>query len=141
MILLDTNVLSELMRPNPHPNVWAWIVAQPRVTLYGASISKAEILYGIALLPKGQRRTALAQAAEALFTEDLADHVLPFDEVAAAHYAEIVALRHRAGKPMEGFDALIAATALAAGADIATRDVGGFAGCGFRVINPWEAQR
>jgi predicted nucleic acid-binding protein len=74
-----------------------------------------------------------------MFAEDFADRVLPFDGTAAARYAEIVTARQRAGSPIEAFDALIAATALAIGADIATRDIGGFEGCGLTLINPWEA--
>jgi toxin FitB len=139
VIILDTNVLSELMRAEPHPRVVAWIAAQPSATLYTTSVNQAEILYGIVALPEGRRRTALVAAAEAMFTEDLNDRVLPFDGVAAARYAEIVATRRRAGSPIEGFDALIAATALAAGADVATRDVTGFEGCGLTLINPWVA--
>lgn len=137
-IVLDTNVISELMRPEPHPAVLDWIAAQPRATLYTTDINQAEILYGIAALPEGRRRTTLAAAAEAMFTEDLAGHILPFDGAAAARYADIVVARRRAGNPIEGFDALIAATALAAGADVATRDIGGFDGCGLTLINPWD---
>lgn len=139
MILLDTNVISELMRPEPHPAVLAWVAAQPRATLYASSISQAEILYGIAVLPEGRRRTALAAVAEAIFAEDLAGRVLPFDSAAAASYATVVVSRRQAGNPIEGFDALIAATALAARAGVATRDTGGFAACGLTVINPWAA--
>ena len=138
MILLDTNVISELMRPKPDGTVLAWVAARPRATLYASSISKAEILYAITLLPKGRRRAALAAAAEAIFSEDLAGRVLPFDTGAAASYAAVVVARREAGSPIDGFDALIAATALAAGAGIATRDTGGFAECGLTVINPWE---
>ncbi len=88
-------------------------------------------------MPQGRRRAALAAAADAMFTEDLTERVLPFDGAAAARYADIVATRCRAGKPIEGFDAQIAATALGFGANIATRDVSGFAGCGVTLINPW----
>ncbi len=140
MIVLDTNVLSELMRPEPHPAVLAWVAAQPRATLYTTSVNRAEILYGIAAMSEGRRRTALAAAAEAIFTEDMAGYVLPFDGAAAARYAEIVAARRRAGSPMEALDALIAATAVTVGAGVATRDIGGFQGCGLRIlIDPWSA--
>jgi len=139
VIVLDTNVISELMRSEPHPKVVAWVAARPRATLYATSISQAEILYGIAALPEGRRRTALAEAADAMFTEDLADRVLPFDGAAAARYAEIVIARRGVGSPIEGFDALIAATALAVGADVATRDIGGFEGCGLTLVDPWDA--
>ena len=139
MIVLDTNVLSELMRSEPDGAVFAWVAAQPRAALYTTSVSKAEILYGIAALPEGRRRTALAAAAEAMFTDDFAGRVLPFDEAAAVHYAEIVAARRREGRAIEAFDAQIAATARVAGADLATRDVGDFADCGLTLVNPWKA--
>ena len=139
MIVLDTNVLSELMRPEPHPAVFAWVAAQPRASLYTTSLNRAEVLYGVAALPKGRRKDALAAAAELMFQEDLAGRILPFDGNGAVHYAKLVMARRDAGAPIEAFDALIAAATLAAGAGIATRDVGGFAGCGLSVVNPWEA--
>jgi predicted nucleic acid-binding protein len=137
VIVLDTNVVSELMRAKPHPAVLAWVAAQPRAMLYTTSINQTEILYGIAMLPAGRRRTALAAAAEAMFAEDLAGRVLPYDGAAAARYAEIVVARRRVGNPIEAFDALIAATALSTGASVATRDIGGFDGCGLALIDPW----
>ena len=137
MIVVDTNVISELMRGEPHPAVLTWVAAQPRALLYTTHINQAEILYGIAALPEGRRRAALTAAATAMFAEDFADRILPFEARAAAHYPEIVLARRQAGNPIEKFDALIAATALAAGARIATRDTGGFAGCGLTVIDPW----
>lgn len=138
MIVLDTNVLSELMRPEPHPAVFAWVAAQPRASIYTTSINRAEVLYGIAALPSGRRKKALTAAAEAVFDEDLAGRILPFDSSSAVHYAKLVIARRDAGASIEAFDALISAAALSAGAGIATRDVGGFAGCGLSVINPWE---
>ena len=137
MIVLDTNVISELMRPQPDPAVVGWIAAQSSATLCTTSINKAEILYGIAALPRGRRRTALLAAAEAVFDKDLDDRVLPFDGTGAARYAEIVTARNRAGKPIEAFDALIAAIALAADAALATRDIGDFEGLGLALIDPW----
>ena len=136
MIVLDTNVLSELMRLEPHPAVFAWVAAQPRASLYTTAINRAEVLYGIAALPAGRRRDALAAAAEAVFSEDLAGRILPFNDASAVHYARLVTTRREAGTPIEAFDALIAAAALAAGAGLATRDTGGFAECGLSVINP-----
>jgi toxin FitB len=138
VIVLDTNVISELMRPEPHPGVLAWVAAQPRARLYATHINQAEILYGIAALPDGRRRARLAAAADAMFAEEFAGHILPFGAAAAARYPDVVLGRRRAGIPIEGFDALIAATALAAGAALATRDVGGFAGCGLTLIDPWK---
>ena len=139
MIVVDTNVISELMRGEPHPAVVAWVAAQPRALLYTTHINQAEILYGIAALPEGRRRAALATAAEAMFAEDFAGRILPFKAAAAARYPGIVLARRRAGNPIEKFDALIAAVALAAGAEVATRDTGGFAGCGLTLIDPWTA--
>jgi len=128
------------MRAQPEAKVFAWVGARRRAELFTTSVNKAEILYGIAALPEGRRRAELATAAEAMFLEDFAGRVLPFDEQAAVHYAEIVASRRRAGRPIEAFDAQIAAAARAAGADLATRDVEGFARCGLIVVNPWEAE-
>jgi len=139
VIVVDTNVISELMRGEPHPGVLAWVAAQPRALLYTTYINQAEILYGIAALPEGRRRAALAAAAMAMFTEDFAGRILSFDAGAAGCYHEIVLVRRQAGNPIEKFDARIAATAMAAGASIATRDKGGFAGCGLTLVNPWEA--
>jgi predicted nucleic acid-binding protein len=139
VIVVDTNVISELMRGEPHPAVLAWMGAQPRALLYTTHINQAEILYGISALPEGRRRTALTAAAVAMFAEDFAGRILPFDAVAAARYPGVVLARRQAGNPIEKFDALIAATALAAGASIATRDLGGFTGCGLTLVNPWEA--
>ena len=139
MIVLDTNVISELMRPEPEPLVVAWMAAQPRALLYTTYINQIEIMYGVGALPEGRRRTALAVAAEALFAEDFADRILPFGAAAAARYPGIVLARRQAGTPIEGFDALIAAIALGAGASVATRDAGGFAGCGVGLIDPWVA--
>lgn len=139
MIVLDTNVISELMRGEPDPAVLAWVVAQPRALLYTTRINQAEILYGIAALPEGRRRAALAAAAEAMFAEDFAGRILPLEAQAAARYPGVVLARHRAGHPIEKFDALIAAIALAAGAEIVTRDTGGFAGCGLSLIDPWTS--
>ena len=138
MIIVDTNVISELMRGEPHPAVLAWVAVQPRALLYTTHINQAEILFGIGALPEGRRRTALAAAAMAMFAEDFAGRVLPFEAAAAARYPEIVLARRQAGTPIEKFDALIAAIALAAGASIATRDTSGFTGCDLTVIDPWE---
>jgi predicted nucleic acid-binding protein len=137
VIVLDTNVISELMRPEPHQGVLAWVAAHPRALLCTTHINQAEILYGIAALPAGRRRSNLAAAAEAMFAEEFAGRILPCGAAATARYSDIVVARWRAGSPIDGFDALIAATALAAGADVATRDIGGFSGCGLTLIDPW----
>lgn len=138
MIVLDTNVISELIRPEPHPGVLAWVAAQPRSLLYTTHINQAEMLYGIAALPEGRRRSAFARLTETMVAEDFAGRVLTFNAAAAAHYADIAANRRRSGNPIGVLDALIAGIALAAAAaGIATRDTAGFEGCGLTVINPW----
>jgi hypothetical protein len=137
VIILDTNVLSELMRASVDASVAAWVDGEAAAELFTTSVSKAEIVAGLAVLPAGRRRSGLATAAEVMFGRLFAGKILPFDYVAANHYGGIMAARRAAGRPISIFDAQIAAIALAAGADVATRDASGFGGCGLRVINPW----
>jgi len=139
VIVLDTNVLSELMRPAPAERVVRWVAAQPATSLYTTSITQAEILHGILLLPRGRRRTTLQAAAEAMFNEDFDGRVLPFGSQSAVIYASIAVERRRAGRPISQFDAQIAAISRSAGAAIATRNVSDYEGCGVTVINPWQA--
>lgn len=139
MIVLDTNVVSELMNLRPDRVVLAWAAAQPRSDLVTTSVTKAEIFYGIAILPPGRRKQVLAEAATRIFATSFADRVLPFDADAAERYGEIGSMRRRAGQPISVLDAQIAAIALTAGASVATRDVSGFEGCGVVVIDPWTA--
>jgi hypothetical protein len=139
MIVLDTNVLSELMKPEPAAPVVRWTATQPAALLYITSITLAEVMHGILRLPKGKRRTAL-EAAEAMFAEEFPGRILAFGSEAAHPYAEIVSERSRAGRPISHFDAQIAAIARTHGADLATRNVNDFAGCGVRIINPWGAR-
>jgi hypothetical protein len=137
MIVLDTNVVSELMRPRPNENVVAWIASRSASTLCTTTISQAEVLHGVLLLPKGKRRDSLEQAADAMFEADFAERVLPFTSGAARAYARIAASRRRAGRPISTFDAQIAAITSASGSSLATRNVEDFEGCGIEVINPW----
>lgn len=137
MIVLDTNVLSELMKAAPADKVVGWTAGQPATSLYTTSITQAEILHGIILLPVGRRRNAIETAAAAMFREDFGGRILPFGSDAAYAYARIAADRRRAGRPISHFDAQIAAIARSAGAAIATRNVVDYEGCGVRVINPW----
>lgn len=139
MIVLDTNVISELMKPHPSPAVVSWVAGQLRSELFATSVTKAEILLGIASLPTGRRRAGLAEAAERLFASLMVDRVIPFDADAAEHYAEVVIGRRRIGRPIAIADAQIAAIALASNAAVATRDVADFEGCGVAIVNPWEA--
>lgn len=138
MIILDTNVLSELMKPSPAERVATWLAAQPAMSLYTTSITQAEILHGLLLLPPGRRRTAIEAAAESMFEEDFGGRILGFGSDAALPYALIASERRRAGRPISHFDAQIAAIAYSARAAIATRNVPDFDGTGVKVVNPWR---
>jgi predicted nucleic acid-binding protein len=138
MIVLDTNVLSELMRPKPDDGVIVWIKGHSASRLFTTSVTQAEIFHGILLLAPGRRRTALQEAAEAMFAEDLGGRVLPFGSDAALPYARIAAARRRAGRPISHFDAQIAAISVVHGAVLATRNVLDFEGCGVDLVDPWQ---
>lgn len=139
MIVLDTNVLSELLRPAPDSRVLAWLKAQARTSVFTTTVTRGEILYGIRLLPEGRRRRELWEAATAIFNEDLAEHVLAFDSEAADAYADIAAHRRGIGRPISQFDAMIAAMARSRGANLAARNDKDFDECGVVVVNPWNA--
>lgn len=139
MIVLDTNVLSELMRPTPSEAVLRWFAGRSAATLFTTTITQAEILFGLALLPEGRRRSDLLVAAEQMFAEDFAGRVLPFDSMAAKAFAPIAAGRRQQGRPTGAFDAQIAAIAASHGAALATRNVADFLDCGVPIINPWES--
>jgi hypothetical protein len=138
MIILDTNVLSELMGSSPAASVLDWIATQPSAGLYTTTITQAEILHGLMLLPAGRRRRGLEAAAAELFAEEFGGRVLGFGTDAAPPYARIASDRRRAGRPISHFDAQIAAIARSTGAAIATRNVADFEGCGVRLVNPWK---
>jgi len=126
------------MRPTPAPQVLAWLDRQVPSQVYLCATVRAEIELGIALLPDGRKRQALYHAAQSMFREDFAGHCLPFDESAAIRYAEIVALRQRAGRPISVEDAQIAATALSCDLTLASRNVRDFSGIpGLRLVDPW----
>ena len=137
MIVLDTNVLSEALRPVPQPSVLDWLANQPRASLFITTVTRGEILYGIRLLADGKRRQGLWDAARKIFDVDFADQVLSFDSDAADMYAEIAASRRAAGKPISQFDAMIVAMARSRGASLATRNAKDFDDCGVDIINPW----
>jgi toxin FitB len=137
MIIVDTNVLSEVIKVSPSPRVVDWWNSHPETELYLTSITPAEILAGIELLPKGKRRAAIAQAAEATFREDFADRILPFDGESAREFARIIAVRRKLGRPISQPDAQIAAIARNCGAVMATRNTGDFERCGVKLVNPW----
>ncbi len=139
MIVLDTNVLSELMRPIPDAGVLTWIAAQRAQNLYTTSITQSEILHGIMLLPLGRKRRAFEAAAEAMFSEDFAGRVLAFDGDAASQYARIAVDRRRRGRPISQSDAQIAAIARSHEGTVATRNTTDFEGCGVDLVDPWTA--
>jgi len=138
MIILDTNVLSELMRPKPSAGVTDWIGQQLQTELFTTAITEAEIFYGIELLAKGKRREQLLAAADAIFSEDLAGRVLGFESDAARVYSKIAAQRRAYGKPISHENAQIAAITRLRRAKLATRNVADFADCGIDVVNPWS---
>ncbi|HUZ76318.1 MAG TPA: type II toxin-antitoxin system VapC family toxin [Chloroflexota bacterium] len=139
MIVLDTNVVSELMRPEPDPQVATWVRDRGRRELGTTAITLAEVRYGIARLTDGRRKQILLATADEIFST-YHDQVLPFDAVAAEQYAIIASTRERAGRPISGFDAQIAAVCRARGAALATRNVADFEGTGVEIIDPWLRQ-
>ncbi|MFN7004548.1 MAG: type II toxin-antitoxin system VapC family toxin [Roseinatronobacter sp.] len=140
MILLDTNVISELMRAQPAQVVLDWFGQQDAADLFISAITEAELRTGIAILPDGQRRDRLQMAVEAMIEQDFQTRILPFDSAAARAYADIAAGRRAAGRPIAETDCQIAAIARAIGTPVATRNVKDFDGCGITVINPWNDQ-
>lgn len=138
MIVLDTNVISELLRPRPNRGVVAWVDAQPSAVLHLTAVTVGELVYGVARLPNGRRRMALALAVEAVISEDFAHRVLPYDEAAARHLGDIAAHRDRLGRPISTADAQISAICRSHGAAVATRNVDDFEEIGVEVIDPWN---
>lgn len=140
MILLDTNILSELMRPSPEPKVLNWLDAQPELNVWICAITVAEIRLGIALLPQGKRKDFLADLAEAMFQEEFFDRCLPFGFSATSKYASIVATRTNQGSPISVEDAQIAAVACTDGLTLATRNTKDFVDIdGLALVNPWDS--
>lgn len=138
MIVLDTNVLSEFMRPQPDERMVAWLKQQTRSNLFTTAVTRGEMLYGVLILPDGRRRTRMHQEVEAIFAVDMAGRVLPYDEAAADAHAVVAAARRVQGRPVEPFDAMIAGIARSHGATLATRNVRDFEGCGIPLIDPWH---
>jgi toxin FitB len=136
--LIDTNVLSELLRAAPAPAVVTWFGAQRADGLFVSAVTQAEMQLGARLLPAGKRRATIESALRAMFDEDFAGRVLPFDTLAVPAYVEIVSARRSSGRPIAQFDAQIAAIARLHGARLATRNETDFADCGVAVVNPWR---
>ena len=139
MILLDTNVVSEPMRPNPDRRVLAWLDAQAAESLYLATVTLAELLLGIESLPAGKRRKALDAALHQQVIDLFGKRIVPFDLAAAGTYAQIVTRARRHGHPIAVADAQIAAIAASRQFTVATRDERPFQAAGVPVINPWTA--
>lgn len=139
MFVLDTNVVSELIRPAPNPAVVAWVGGRPAGSLFFTAVGEAEMRLGVAIMPAGARRDALAAEVDAMLREDFARRVLPFDSSAARDYAKIAAARRRAGRPVSHADCQIAAIAASRGGQLVTRNVRDFEGIEIAVINPWES--
>lgn len=139
MIVIDTNVASELIRPSPAETVQAWVRSHDPSELCTTAVTVAEIRYGIERLHDGRRKEVLKAAVAEIF-EMFAEQVLPFDNAAAEQYALVVSQRDALGLPIDGFDAQIAAICRARGAALATRNLRDFDKTGIEVINPWHAQ-
>jgi predicted nucleic acid-binding protein len=138
MIVIDTNVVSEAMRPAPHPAARAWLNDQAAETLYLSTVTVAELLFGIAALPAGKRKDRLEQALVGLMGL-FRDRILPFDIDAARRYAGLAVTAKLAGRGLPLPDGYIAAIAASRGFIVASRDTGPYAAAGVSVINPWES--
>ena len=139
MFVIDTNVASELMRPEPASTVAAWIAERDADELFLTAVSEAELLYGVAIMPAGTRRSTLETAMARWLDLGFTDRILPFDSAAARAYAEIAAVRRRTGRPMGEADCQIAAISRSRGAVLVTRNVRDFEDTGIDVVNPWAA--
>jgi len=139
VIILDTNVISELARIDPGPKVVTWLDSLPAAEIATTAITAAELLYGVARLPDGRRRAALAETIDALINEDFRDRVEPFNGLAAEQYAAVVVGREKKGRPISAADAQIAAICRVHSATLATRNTGDFTDTGIDLINPWDA--
>ena len=138
MIILDTNVLSALMRQLPDRAVVSWLDRQPRASIWTTSITALEIQYGLQILPAGKRRTALLRAFGTLLDTLISQRIASFDADAAQYAAELMAARHAKGRPCELRDTMIAGIALANHATLATRNVAHFPELASDLVNPWE---
>lgn len=137
MIVLDTNVISEAMRPEPNPRVLGWLNAQAIDSLYLSSVTFAELMFGIRVLPVGARRERLAGILDGLLAL-FPGRILPFDQEAARRYADMAVAEQKAGRPLSVADGYIAATAAAHGFAVASRNARHFEGTGVELINPWQ---
>jgi toxin FitB len=141
VIVLDTNIISEITRPAPEPGVILWLDSLRSDEVGTTAVTAAELLYGVARMPAGRRKTELAAAVRGLLGDDFRDRVLPFDEHCASRHADIVCGRETLGRPIGVADAQIAAICRTAEATLATRNTDDFSGTGIEMINPWKPDR
>ena len=137
MFLLDTNVVSELLRPSPDAGVETWVGDLQATDLYFSAIGEAELRYGVAILPTGRRQAALLSVIDAILREDFVNRILPFDSHAAREFANIAAARRAAGRTVAPSDCQIAAIARSRDMTVVTRNVRHFAHMDIEVVNPW----
>ena len=140
VVILDTNVISELMRAVPDERVQDWVHGIPPPTVHTTSVTLAEVRFGITRLPAGRRKALLSDAADDVFGAFM-NRVLPFDAAAASHYADVVVQREQAGVPIAGFDAQIAAICRFHTATLATRNTNDFLRLGLDLVDPWLSNR
>ena len=140
MYILDTNVISELFRGEPDRNVDLWLQAADLSSLFVTSISKAESLSGLAVMPEGRRKEALHLLMHDFFERKLQNPILPFGSREAEFFAEIVTERRKVGRPIGEFDAQIASIARSSGFTVVTRNTRDFEHCGVELVNPWDHQ-
>ena len=137
MFVLDTNVISELMRPTPNPVVVDWIAGQAAANLFFSAVGEAELRYGLAIMPAGRRRDALASEVGGMLSEDFAGRILPFDSEATRAYARIAADRRAIGRPISQTDCQVGAIAHSRGMAMVTRNVRDFTDMGVNIVDPW----
>lgn len=137
MVVLDTNVISELFRPEPDPTVMAWVGRLPGADLFTTAVTRGELLFGVYCMPDGRRKADLLQKLTRMFEEKLVGHVLAYDDDAADAHAEIAASRRARGRRVELADAMIAGIARSRDATLATRNVRDFEDCGIALVDPW----
>ncbi len=139
MIILDTDVLSALMRPTPDEQVMAWLDGQAQTSVWITSVTVLEIQFGLQIMSAGRRRSLLMKAFEAVLTDKIEGRIAPFDTAAAHCCAGLIASRHKIGRPLELSDTMIAGIVLACHASLATRNVRHFEDLSVPVVNPWAS--
>ena len=139
MFVLDTNVISELMRPAPNSIVVDWVAGRAAANLFFSAVGEAELRYGLAIMPTGKRRDALVSEIDGMLSEDFAGRILPFDSEATRAYARIAADRRAVGRPISQADCQVGAIAHSRGMSVVTRNVRDFTDMGVKIIDPWAS--